>query len=367
VTAPAVHLRRPFFEYGFALACVALSTAGAFALFPVLERTNLVMLYLLGTVIVASRGQRGPAALSSVLSVVCFDFFFVPPRFTLSVSDAQYLWTFAVMLAVAMVISHLTIRLREEADAARQGEQRTAWLMEKAKKAEIAAETEHLRSSLLSSVSHDFRTPLAAILGSASALLQKEIFQKSADARDLLENIEDEAQRLSRLVQNLLEVTRLESSTVHLQKQLYPLEEVVGSALERCEKSLQGREVVVTIPELLPMVPMDAILMEQVFINLLENAARHAPSKSAIEIAAEQKDAQVSVSIADRGPGLAPHELESIFEKFYHGKTSPGAGLGLAICRAVIKAQGGRITAENRPGGGALFRFEIPLKGSDEN
>src|ERR1700738_1636590 len=127
-------------EYLFAVAAVAIATSLCFAMFPFLSLTNLVMVYLLATLIVASRGYRGPAALSAVLGVLCFDFFFVPPRFTLSVSDAQYIWTFGVMFATAMIISHLTIRLREEAEAARQGEQRSVWLMEKAAKAEVDAE-----------------------------------------------------------------------------------------------------------------------------------------------------------------------------------------------------------------------------------
>jgi len=353
--------RSPLQEYGFAVAAVAAATAVAFVMFPIFELTNLVMLYLLGTLVVATRGHRGPAALSSALSVLCFDFFFVPPRFKFSVSDAQYLLTFAVMFGVAMIISHLTIRLKEEAEAAREGEQRTAWLMEKAKKAEIEMEAESLRSALLSSVSHDFRTPLAAILGSASALLEKEEFRKSPSACDLLENIEAEAERLSRLVQNLLEVTRLESGTARLKKQLYPLEEVVGSALERLEKTLQHRNVKIDIPENLPLVPMDAILMEQVFINLMENGLRYTPPESSLEISAVEEKGAVLVTVADQGPGLKKDELERVFDKFFHDQSSPGAGLGLAICRAVVNAHGGRIWAENNSEHGAVFRFTLPL------
>lgn len=356
--------RSPAPEYAFAVTAVAASTVVAFVMFPFFALTNLVMIYLIGTLIVAARGHRGPAAASSALSVLCFDFFFVPPRFKFSVSDAQYLLTFAVMFGAAMIISHLTIRLKEEAEAAREGEQRTTWLLEKAKKAEIEMETESLRSALLSSVSHDFRTPLAAILGSASALLENEEFQKSLAARDLLENIETEAERLSRLVQNLLEVTRLESGSARLRKQLYPLEEVVGSALERVEKSRQNREVMIHIPENLPLVPMDAILMEQVFINLMENGFRYTPAKGTMEISAVEEKGAVLVTVADQGPGLKKDELERVFDKFYHDKSSPGAGLGLAICRAVVNAHGGRIWAENRPEQGAIFKFTLPLETS---
>jgi two-component system sensor histidine kinase KdpD len=349
-------------EYGFAAAMAAACTAVCFAMFRHFELTNLVMVYILGTLAVAARGHRGPAAFYSASSVLCFDFFFVPPRFTFSVSDVQYIWTFAVMFATAMTISHLTIRLREEAEVARQGEERSAWLMEKAKKAELEAESERLRSSLLSSVSHDFRTPLTTIVGSAGALLEKDELAKSPKTRELLENIQAEGERLSHLVQNLLETTRLESGAVHLEKEKYPLEEVVGSVLERLKKSIQDRKVKVDIPENLPLVPIEATLIEQVLTNLLENAVRHTPRQSALEISAGAEGDAVVVTVADHGPGLKTDELERVFDKFYHDPSSPGAGLGLAICRAVVNAHGGRIWAENRKGGGAVFRFTLPLE-----
>jgi K+-sensing histidine kinase KdpD len=303
-------------EYGFAVAVVAVCTVVCFTMFRHFELTNLVMVYLIGTLAVAARGHRGPAAFYAVSSVLCFDFFFVPPRFTFSVSDAQYIWTFAVMFATAMTISHLTIRLREEAAAARQGEERSAWLMEKAKKAELDAEAERMRSALLSSVSHDLRTPLTAIVGSASALLEKEELSKSSKTRELLENIQSEGERLSHLVQNLLETTRLESGEIRLQKEMYPFEEVAESVLDRLKKVLQGRKVKIVIPENLPLVPMDATLIEQVLMNLLENALRHTPAQAALEVSAAVEGEAVAVAVADRGPGLKADELERVFDKF---------------------------------------------------
>jgi len=353
-------------HYSYAVAAAILATAISFLLYPYLELTNLVMVYLLGTLAVAARGYRRPAALSAVLSVLCFDFFFVPPRFTFRVSDVQYLWTFAVMFLAAMIISHLTIRLQEEAQAAREGEQRTAWLLEKAKKAEVDAETERLRSSLLSSVSHDFRTPLTAIVGSAGALLARKEIQNNPAVREQLENIQEEGERLSHLVQNLLETTRLESGAVQIHKEATPLEEVVGSALERVQKSLRDRAVRVDLPEDLPSVPMDATLMEQVFINLLENGAGHTPAGTDLEISAVIQEDSVLITVADRGAGLKPEDLERVFDKFYHDPSSHGAGLGLAICRAIVNAHGGRIWAENRTGGGAVFRFTLPLENAHE-
>jgi K+-sensing histidine kinase KdpD len=349
-------------EYAFAVTAVAVATAICFAIYPYFGLANLVMIYLLGTLAVAMRGHRGPAALSSLLNVLAFDFFFVPPRFTLTISDMQYLFTFGVLFTTAMMISHLVIRLREERDAVRESEQRSLWLMEKAKQAELAAESERLRSSLLSSVSHDIRTPLAAIVGSASALLEKEAIRNSRAVRELLENIQEEGQRLSRLVQNLLEATRLEASSVLLNKERGPLEEVIGAALERLGTSLGDRDVKVEIPEDLPLIPMDPALIEQVFVNLFENAARHTPARSPVEVRVTQEGQSVQVSVADRGPGLRDDELERVFDKFYHSPGSPGVGLGLSICRAIAKAHGGTISAANRPGGGAVFSLMLPLK-----
>lgn len=329
----------PIREYGLALGVIALCTALCFAVFPFLALTDLVMVYLLGTLVVALRGWRGPAVFASILGVLCFDFFFVPPRFSFDVAHPQYVVTFLVMFAVALIISHLAIRVRAQG---------------------IAAETERLRSSLLSAVSHELRTPLAAIIGSASSLLQAPSGGGS-NWRELLENIRAEAERLARLVHNLIETTRLESGAVQLKKEPYPIEDVVGTALERLDKLLAGREVKTDLPEDLPLVPLDPVLMELVFVNLIENAVRHTPAGTAIELAARQREAFLDIAVSDRGPGLPAEDLERVFEKFYRAtQAAGGAGLGLAICKAVVEAHGGVIRAVNRSGGGAEFRLTLP-------
>ncbi|MCX5789291.1 MAG: DUF4118 domain-containing protein [Elusimicrobia bacterium] len=334
-----------FGEYGLAALVIALCTGLSLLLNMVLMPTDLVMVYLVGTMLVALRGRRGPAVFASLLAVLCFNFFFVPPRFTLAVAHPQYLLTFLVMFAVAMTISHLALGVRTQAEAA--------------KKAELAAETERLRSSLLSAVSHDLRTPLAAILGSADTLLHGTSAEKSSE---LLGNIRDEAERLSRLVHNLVETTRLESGGTRLKKELYPVEEVLGTALERLQKPLAGREVRTDLPEDLPPVPLDAVLMELVFVNLIENAAHHTPAKTPIDLSARAADGWLTLTVADRGPGVEPADLDRIFEKFYRAQTAAGgAGLGLAICKAVVEAHGGDIRASNREEGGAAFTLRLPL------
>jgi len=233
-----------------------------------------------------------------------------------------------------------------------------------ARKAELAKETEQLRSTLLSCVSHDLRSPLAAIMGSAGALLQGGEPLSSPMSTQLLENIQSEGERLSRLVQNLLDATRLESEAVHLHKELYPVEEVIGSALERLETTLKGREVKADLPEDLPAVRMEGLLVEQVLINLLENAVRHTPAGTPIELSARVEDSFLTVAVSDRGRGLRKDELDRVFEKFYRSPSSPGAGLGLAICRAIVQAHSGSIRAGMSPGGGAIFSFSLPLEDS---
>lgn len=472
-------------EYGVAVAVVGLATAVSFILSAFFEPTNLAMIYLLGALAVAVRGRRGPVVAASILSVLCFDFFFIPPRFTLRVADPQSLWTFGVLFATVMVTSHLTLRLKAEAESAREGQRRmvllnalmeklavtvgvedmarvsaehltgvfsvpvsiwvpddkgrlsitgltdkergtaqwvydsgqpagqgtgtlpdaealfvplrgaetpagvlrlengfsenaqrqlldsyahqiglsleVARLAEKNRRAEAAAENERLRSSLLSLVSHDLRTPLTAILGSADVLLERDDVRGNRPVQGLLQNIQSESERLARLISNLLEAQRLESGSFHVIKERCTLEEVIGTVLERCSKILLSRDVRVDLPEDLPLVPMDSLLIEQVFQNLLENAVRCSPAGSPLEISARMKIGEVEVSVADHGTGIKDSDLEAVFNKFFKGTASSGSGLGLAICRAVLNVHGGRIWAENGPKGGAVFRFLLPL------
>jgi len=486
-------------SYALALGAVALCTAVARALFSHVSPSNLIMVYLLGVVAVGTRAGRGPTALASVLSVAAFDFFFVPPYLSFAVSDGQHLITFAVMLIVALVISGLTVRIRAQADAARQRERRISalyamsralattqdvtsvletalrqigavfsgrlavllpeatgrvavrarhpfefpmepselavaqWvyehrqpagagtatlpgagalylplvgsrgavgvlgvsaedptafespeqlhqleafgnqialaveranLAEEARLAEVRAETERLRNSLLSSVSHDLRTPLAAITGASSSLLESSA-QLGGDTQvDLIRSIHREAERLDRLVNNLLDMTRLESGGVAIRREWQALDGVIGAALKRMERALSGREVRVDIPADLPLVPIDGVLIEQALIHILDNAAKYTPPGTPIDIAATADGRTATIEIGDRGRGFASGDEARVFEKFYRGSSPerPGAGLGLAICRAIIASHGGRIWAENRPGGGAVFRFTLPLE-----
>lgn len=239
-------------------------------------------------------------------------------------------------------------------------------LTEQARQAAIKAKTEELRSSLLSSVSHDLRTPLGVLTGTASTLRDEPTLSPQVQ-RELLDTMVEEAERLERLVKNLLDMTRLEGGELALKREWVPLVEVVGSALSHLEHLLGSRAVHTHLPDDLPLVSVDPVLLEQLFINLLENAVKYTPEGSPLTIRA-RVDAGAAptlvVELADQGPGIAAGDEERIFERFYRGahQGKSSAGLGLAICRAIAEAHGGTLTAHND--GGAVFEFRLPLQGT---
>ena len=241
--------------------------------------------------------------------------------------------------------------------------ERLRWL-EEARRAQVESETERMRSTLLGAIGHDLRTPLAAIHGAAGSLLLPSDLSDST-RRDLLTMIQDESEQLSHLLGNLLDLTRLESGAIQIQKEWQPLEEVVGSALGRMERRQGALPIRVELPENLPLTPLDAVLIEQVLVNLLTNAQRHAPGME-MDLRAWDEPGWVHLEVADRGPGIPPDFQERIFDKFFRlpEAREGGVGLGLAICRAIVQAHGGSIHVEDRPGGGSSFRLALPLDGT---
>jgi two-component system sensor histidine kinase KdpD len=233
--------------------------------------------------------------------------------------------------------------------------------MLQAHEAQLQVQAEQLRNSLLNSVSHDLRTPLATIAGTASGLLDR----GSESDRDSLQTIVEESRRLARLVENLLDMARLDAGSVVLNRQWHVLEEVVGLALNSVKRELKEHDVRVLIPQDFPLLNIDAFLMEQVLVNLLENASRYTPAGSEIEISTVAHNKRAEIRILDNGPGLPPGSEAKVFDKFFRGATiAPdgrrGVGLGLAICQAIIEAHGGKITAANRGEGGAEFVISLP-------
>jgi two-component system, OmpR family, sensor histidine kinase KdpD len=249
-------------------------------------------------------------------------------------------------------------------------------LQQQAIHAEALRESDRLKDALLGSVTHDLRTPLAAIQASVGSLLEPDVTWSEPERREFFETIESSADRLSRLVNNLLDLSRLEAGVAEPEKQWYPIENVISTVLDRLD--LTGRthdyHIEVQAPDDLPLVPIDHAQIEQVLTNLIENALKYSPSGSAIHIQAEAlgtPPSELEVRVADQGIGIASHELKAIFDKFYrvqqvrlpwaNNRPPSGTGLGLAICAGIISAHGGRIWAESQPGKGSTFIFTLPV------
>jgi len=457
-----------------------------------LDLANIAMLFLLVVVLVAVRLGRAPSVTATCVGVACFDFFFVPPRFTMAVSDFQYLITFGVMLAVGLIIGQLTAGLRFQARVAAQREGRVRalyefardlsgvlvadqvveatqsvvqnsfgaratllapdadgrlvlpettlpgfdagiaqWSFDRAQSAGLGTDTlpaspvfylplvapmrtrgvlaiepdagrwvlipeqrrqldalaalaaialervhyvevaqsalvdmesERLRNALLAALSHDLRTPLTSLVGLSESLLRNESRLPEATT-SVAQALHEEALRMSALVTNLLDMARIESGQVRFNLDWQALEEVVGSALRASGAVLRGHQVAVRLPHNIPLLRFDAVLIERVLCNLLENAAKYTPPGARIEVSAALRGEQVDVMVYDSGPGLNPGSEERVFDKFMRGEREsalPGVGLGLAICRAIVDAHGGGIRACASPLGGAGFVFSLP-------
>jgi two-component system sensor histidine kinase KdpD len=477
---------------GVTLACLA-ATLLAEQLLRVFDPANVVMLFLLIVVLSSLRWGRGPGAWAALLSVLCFDYFFVPPRGSFHVNDTQYLFTFVLMLGVALVCGQLMARLRHEARVAAERERRAGalarlardlsgaltqeqvveialstvsgvfdaqaglllpdaderlrpaegsacamddsiarWAMDHGQQAgqgtdtlpaaparyvplaapvrmrgvlvlqlrapqrlevpeeqrlleacasqvalalerqhfvavaqqtQIALEGERMRNTLLSAVSHDLRTPLTTILGAAEAA-QRHV--PPGGAADMLEQVSTQAQAMQRLVENLLDMARLQQGGVHLQREWLPLDEVVGSALRQMRARLGQHPVGTDVPADLPLLQLDALLMERVLVNLLDNAAKYTPAGTPLAISAQVQDGELLLCVRDGGPGLPPHlPVETLFEPFTRGtaeSTVSGIGLGLALVRSIVEAHGGHIeAAAARPGPGTAFTLRFPV------
>lgn len=485
-------------RYAWAGAVTAACTLMAWAMYPHFELSNLVMIYLLGVTVAGLRLGRGPSALTAVLNVAAFDFFFVPPRYSFAVSDVQYLVTFGAMVTIALVIATLTASVRQQTRVAGARERRTALLyamsreltvtrgltgmarvavrhvaevfqcratvllpdaggqlryppeapldtsfrgadlavaqwvadhgrraglgsdtlpaarglyvplgderrtvgvlavqpenarrvllpeqshlletfagqialaLERAQLAEIAvqsslaAERETLRNTLLSSISHDLRTPLAVMAGAGSALAQHGASLDEATRVQLARSIETTAREMSELVSNVLDLVRLESGQVALRRDWQTLDDLVGSALSRYQERLAAHRVETRLPSDLPPVWVDGTLIVQLFANLFDNVAKYTPPGTRVSVSAVPAGDFVQVAVEDDGPGLPAGDPARLFDKFQRGSdegTVVGVGLGLAIAQAIVRAHGGEIEAQRREGGGARFVFTLP-------
>jgi two-component system, OmpR family, sensor histidine kinase KdpD len=244
-----------------------------------------------------------------------------------------------------------------------------AQLAQQAQHAEVLQATEKLQTALLNSISHDLRTPLVSITGALSSLQEDSDLLDGQARRVLVDNAREEAERLNRLVGNLLDMTRLEAGAMRVQRQPVEVADLAGTALQQLAARLDGRPVTLTVPEDLPSIGADYVLMLQVLMNLLDNALKYSSPGSPIEVSARAAAGQVEIDVADRGAGIPPDDLARVFDKFYRVQRSgnaTGTGLGLSICRGIVEAHGGQLWAENRAGGGTVFRIQLPAASAED-
>jgi K+-sensing histidine kinase KdpD len=326
---------------------VALSVLSATAATGTLQTWPFATTFPLGILFITIRVGVGPAVFMAALGVLIFDFLFIPPPLEFTMPSLRDDLKLGVMLAVAAIASVLAERLRHQVELARR-----------------QTDVERLRNALLSGLSHDLRTPLAALVGAGTALCEDNL--DPTERRDFARMVAEEATRLNRLVGHLLELTRLESGGLHTQPGPQAIDETIGTALCHLERQLGGRVVRTHAPEEIPLTPFDPVLIEQVILNLVENVIRHTPDASPVEISVCAEEGHIAVDVADRGPGVPKGDEERVFERHYqgpsHGRSDGGMGLGLALCRAILAAHGGRIWLQNRPEGGAVVRFVLPIK-----
>lgn len=494
--------KRPFSlrPYLGMLVSVAVALGVAELLSQVMDLRNIALVFLMSVLISAVTGGFWPALVASVLSALALNFFFIPPLYTLTISDPENVVALGFFLLVALIASNLTARVQRQADAARQRARTTedlylfskklagtgtlddvlwatafqiasmlhvrvvilmpedgtlavragyppddtlvdadiaaarwAWehdrpagrgadtlpgakrlylplrtgrtavgvvgldddregplltpgqqrlldaladqaavaieriqLVADVDRAKLAAEADRLRSALLTSISHDLKTPLASIMGAAGTLRDYRSALPEDDRTALVATVIDESERLSRFIANLLDMTKIESGAMEPNAAPIDVAEVVGSALRRAAKITAGHHVETALPGDLPMLRLDPVLFEQVLFNLIDNAAKYAPAGSAITIRARQDDGVVVIEVVDEGPGLPPTDLERVFDSFYRvrkgDQVRAGTGLGLAICRGFVEAMGGTIEAGNRRDRtGAVFTIRMPI------
>ncbi|GLC78938.1 hypothetical protein LBYZC6_10520 [Lacrimispora brassicae] len=316
---------------------------------------NVGIIYMMAVVLI-SRYSTGyiPGVIASFISVICVNFVFTYPFMAFNFTMEGYPVTFIALLVISTITSATTTHLKEQS---RILNEREKLLME--------AEKEALRANLLRAISHDLRTPLTGIIGASSTYLENSSNMPESEKTSLVSNIREDANWLLNMVENLLSVTRIRDTVTPVSKRPEPLEEVASEAIERFHKRLPESIVRVKVPDEFVMVPMDAILIEQVIMNLLENAVYHSNSTEPISLSIFVRDGYAWFEIRDHGVGISPERLNTLFDGYTSSPNSSydshkGMGIGLSICKAIVTAHDGKITAANEEHG-AVFTFTLPL------
>ncbi len=343
-------------EYITAVVGVSALTIACWLLTPLTGYAAISLIFLLGVLLAGMVLSRGPVLLVAALSALSWNFLFIPPLFTLHIAKIEDALTFAAYFIIAITVGGLTAQLKAREHLAAQ--------------VQVAQESERLRKTLLDCVSHELKTPLAAIAAASQELSRQTANVKDSKIlKELADEIRDGSHRLNRVVNNLLDMNRLESGVIRPKREWCDVRELLQSAVDTEYESINGRDIRLDVPDEIPLALVDHALIEQAVAKLLANAGSHTAPNLPIEIDAEYTNENLLISVSDRGPGIAPEATERLFEKFYRGddRKTGGLGLGLSIARGLIEAHGGRLTVENRDGGGARFVIRLPVRVTNMN
>ena len=341
-------------DYLIGIGGVISLTIGCWLLTPLTGYGAIALIYLLGVLVAGTLLARGPVLLVAALSALCWNFLFIPPLYTFHIGKLEDALMFVTYFIVAITVGSLTARLKAREHLAAQ--------------IRVAEESERLRKTLLDCVSHELKTPLAAIAAASDALATPSSDgEREEQARQLAREIQQGTRRLNRVVDNLLDMTRLESGVIQPRLEWCDVRDLLKSAIESEPEALDGRDVRLNVPDHLPLVFLDHSLVEQAVAKLVANAGSHTPAPAGIEVSARCDGGKLAISVSDRGRGLSKAQQEKVFEKFYRSDRAKtgGLGLGLSIARGFVEALGGAVTAENREGGGSRFTITLPVRMTD--
>lgn len=360
-----IDIRRQVRGASLAVVVIAACVGLGHLVLVVLPHANVSLVFLTGVLVVAARSGLSAALIASLLGFLAFNFFFISPQFTLNVNDDGDVAMLIFFLVIAAITGNLAARMHMEVERNRNMVEQLTRTLRDLEVANEKTEREQLRSALLASVSHDLRTPLASIIGSASSLLELGGEIKSADRIELLETVREEAERLNRYIQNLLDMTRLGSGPLTPQCDWADVDDIISSAVDRLHLERHTQSIDIQVAPALPLLFVQAVLVEQALYNVLDNALRFSPEHGVILVKASQSEGRLCIDILDQGPGIPEADREKVFDMFFTVRqrdTREGSGLGLAICSGVIQAHGGEVLALGNPGGqGACIRLLLPL------
>jgi len=343
--------KRTLLQYGIVVAVMLVVSVLNIILNPIVGVHATALIYLLAVVLLGLFVQRGPILLAASLSAVVWDYFFLPPVFAFRVSHFEDALLLLMYFLVAIILGQLTTRIRTQQEAERN--------------AQLFAESERLGKSLMDSMTHEIRTPIAAIKSATGNLLEFQDIPLSGSQKAMVSEIHEAIERLNRLVGNVLDVTRLDSGHFRAKISSCDVRDLVQVVVKETKKELAERPLTIEIAPNVPLVaPMDFVLTQQALMTLLSNAAFHTPPKTSVLLRVWPQAEELVFEVSDDGPGILEESLPRLFEKFYRAPNARagGTGLGLSLAKGFVEAQNGRIEAKNASNGGAVFTIRLPLE-----